>query len=363
MLHSVLLNLQFSAGIVLFSFALLQFGYKNRDFLNYNLAGLFFCLAYIIFNTWIFGSGSAYSFRILLHLDIAVAFALGPFAYFYLRTVTGGSIPCNRVYAINFIPTLAAFAGIIAVNAADGHIAEYYKTHSPILPYTAINPFLYCLDLLSNISILIYVGMSITSILPVLRNRNNRAVGELRFIIVYMTLVAISISVVIGSLIAERYHAMLIAIYVLTILSITYFFFCFRSPEFTQKAIREGRLIRDDASPLNPEDSAAVISRVDSLMREQMLFTDENLSIRTLSETMMIPQHVLSKAINESLGMNFRSYINILRVNEAKRLLIENPGMSVLEIAFKTGFNSKSSFNQVFLKQTGQSPREFRAGE
>jgi len=297
-----------------------------------------------------------------LHLDIAVAFAIGPFAYFYLRTVTGGSIPGRKIYAINFLAPLAAFAGIIAVKATDGGIAEYYHTHSPVLPYTALNPVIYALDLLSNVSVLIYVTLSILSILPVLRNRNNRAVGELRFILIYMTLVALSMSVVIGSLITRQYYGMLIAIYILTILSIAYFFFCFRFPEFTQKAIREGRLIRDDASPLNPDDSAAVVARIDSLMREQKLFTDENLSIRNLSEMMMIPQHVLSKAINESLGMNFRSYLNIHRIDEAKRLLSENAEMSVLEIAFKTGFNSKSSFNQVFLKQTGKTPREYRAG-
>lgn len=361
MLNGIFLNLQFSAGIVLFAFALLQFGYRKRDFLNYNLAGLFFCLSYIIFNTWIFGSGSAYTFRMLLHVDISVAYAIGPFAYFYLRTATGGTIPGRYAFAVNFLPSLSSLAGIIIITATVPEIALYYKTHSPILPVSAIHPFLYYIDILSNISILIYVIISIASIFPVIRNQNHREVGALRFILIFMSLVALCIAAVVTSLVIRRYHIMLISIYLLTILSISYFFFCFRYPEITQKAIREGRLIRDDASPLNPDDSAAVVARIDTLMREQKLFTDENLSIRTLSETMKIPQHVLSKAINDSLDMNFRSYLNKHRIDEAKRLLSENAKMSVLEIAFKTGFNSKSSFNQVFLKLTGKTPREYRA--
>ncbi|HEY1405828.1 MAG TPA: helix-turn-helix domain-containing protein [Spirochaetota bacterium] len=61
------------------------------------------------------------------------------------------------------------------------------------------------------------------------------------------------------------------------------------------------------------------------------------------------------------MRMNFRSYLNSFRIDEARSMLIEKPELSVLEIAYATGFNSKSSFNELFIKSTGLSPRDFRS--
>lgn len=361
MQNSIALNLQFSSGIILFTFALLQLIYRNRSFLNYNLSGLYFCLSYIIFNTWIFGSGSARHFPMLITVDTAAVFAIGPFSYFYIRTVTGGDLPGKKAYALNFLLPVVALFSILFLNATEPSIASYYKSHSPLLPYTEIHPFTYGADILSNVSVFIYGLLSIANIAPALKNRKHRSIRELRFIIAYMAAIGALILIVIISLVFIAYTVTLFSIYVLSSLATAYFFFCFRYPEFSQKAVREGKILRADASPVNPEDTSAVIARIDSLMKDQSIFTDENLSLKTLSETINLPQYVISRAINDSLGMNFRSYLNRYRINEAKQLLSGNHGMSVLEIAFKTGFNSKSSFNQVFKNIEGKSPREYRA--
>lgn len=56
--------------------------------------------------------------------------------------------------------------------------------------------------------------------------------------------------------------------------------------------------------------------------------------------------------------MNF-VFVNFHRIREAKELLLRNSEMSILEIAFAVGFNSKSSFNDAFKKDTGVSPSDF----
>ena len=69
--------------------------------------------------------------------------------------------------------------------------------------------------------------------------------------------------------------------------------------------------------------------------------------------------------MNDKIGLNFFDYINSLRVEEAKRLLIETSKkeMNVIEIAYSVGFNNKVSFNNTFKKWTGMTPTEFRASE
>jgi AraC-like DNA-binding protein len=74
----------------------------------------------------------------------------------------------------------------------------------------------------------------------------------------------------------------------------------------------------------------------------------------------MVTPHQLSEILNERLNMNFSSYLNGFRVREAERLLVKRGDRSIIEIAFEVGFNSKASFNNHFLKQTGLTPSEYR---
>jgi hypothetical protein len=62
-------------------------------------------------------------------------------------------------------------------------------------------------------------------------------------------------------------------------------------------------------------------------------------------------------------GSDFLSpFINEYRIREAQRLLLENTGkkLSILDIAFESGFNCKTSFNTVFKKHLQMTPTHFR---
>jgi AraC-like DNA-binding protein len=62
------------------------------------------------------------------------------------------------------------------------------------------------------------------------------------------------------------------------------------------------------------------------------------------------------------MGQNFYDFINRHRIDEASRLLT-NPAdekITILEVLYEVGFNSKSSFNTLFKKYTGLTPTEFR---
>ena len=70
---------------------------------------------------------------------------------------------------------------------------------------------------------------------------------------------------------------------------------------------------------------------------------------------MIIPSRDVSRAVNASSGGNVSQYVNKLRIDEACRLLRETD-MSVIQIAFASGFNTKSNFNREFQRNVGQSP-------
>ena len=67
----------------------------------------------------------------------------------------------------------------------------------------------------------------------------------------------------------------------------------------------------------------------------------------------------ISRVINDSLGLNFSQFANKYRVEEAKRLYMENTSLSVTKLCFKAGFGSIATFTISFRLFTGLSPAEW----
>ena len=61
------------------------------------------------------------------------------------------------------------------------------------------------------------------------------------------------------------------------------------------------------------------------------------------------------------MGKNFYTLINEYRIEEFKALASDdkNSHLTLLALAYDSGFNSKSAFNLVFKKQTGETPSQF----
>jgi len=105
-----------------------------------------------------------------------------------------------------------------------------------------------------------------------------------------------------------------------------------------------------------------VLDQLRGHMETRRPWLDPDLTLEQLALQLKFRPKLLSQAINDGLGQNFFEFINTYRVKEAKRLLT-NPvdrKITVLEVLYQVGFNSKSSFNTVFKKQTGLTPSEFK---
>lgn len=116
---------------------------------------------------------------------------------------------------------------------------------------------------------------------------------------------------------------------------------------------------RHAAMPLSidAEDLNAHLARKLDVER---VFLRDDLTLASLARELDVEPHHLSRFLNMHLHTTFNDLISACRVKEAKSLLINEPGSSILDIAFSSGFNSKASFNRVFKKLTGQTPRQYR---
>jgi len=113
---------------------------------------------------------------------------------------------------------------------------------------------------------------------------------------------------------------------------------------------------------ISDSDLVLLKSRLSELMEQKKPYLDSELNLIKLSELINMTPHHLSYLINTGFNENFFSFINKYRVERAKEMLVkeEMNMLSILGIAFESGFNSKTSFNTTFKKITGFTPSDFK---
>ena len=85
----------------------------------------------------------------------------------------------------------------------------------------------------------------------------------------------------------------------------------------------------------------------------------EDISLTKMAKELDLSPPYISQLFISKLKINFRSYIQLLRVSEAQRLLVETD-MSVKEIAEAVGFSCVRTFDRAFIKIAGISPSKYR---
>ena len=99
------------------------------------------------------------------------------------------------------------------------------------------------------------------------------------------------------------------------------------------------------------------------VLRSLLNYCIENLSgdlrLDEVAERVCVGKYYISHLFRERLGIGFHEYVNMMRVNEAGKLLLETD-LPVTEVGYQVGFACPRTFNRVFQKQSGCSPREYR---
>lgn len=98
-----------------------------------------------------------------------------------------------------------------------------------------------------------------------------------------------------------------------------------------------------------------------SYVKDEKPYLDQKLSLRSLAAQVDIHPNQLSWLLNERIGKNFSEFINFYRVEAFKRIAKDpkNAHISLVGLAYDSGFNSKTVFNTYFKKETGMTPRQF----
>lgn len=104
------------------------------------------------------------------------------------------------------------------------------------------------------------------------------------------------------------------------------------------------------------------ISKLKQYMDDKEPYLDQSLTIQELANQINIPVRDLSVLINHHMNQHFFDFVNEYRIKKAMGILKDHSKsqLTVLEILYEVGFNSKSSFNTSFKKYTNLTPTAYR---
>lgn len=113
-------------------------------------------------------------------------------------------------------------------------------------------------------------------------------------------------------------------------------------------------------SGLTGEHAAKLATRLETAMRNDALYLDPNLSLKKLSQHVGALPNQVSQTLNQEINANFFDYVARWRIEASKPLILAGDA-SVLSVALEVGFNSRSSFYKAFKRETGMTPKGYRA--
>lgn len=104
------------------------------------------------------------------------------------------------------------------------------------------------------------------------------------------------------------------------------------------------------------------ITQLENIMNEGKAYLQPKLNLRQVAKLMEMPTRQLSELINQHYQCSFSDFVNKYRVEEVKQRIKQGDDaqLTLLAIALEAGFNSKSSFNFMFKKFSGMTPKQFR---
>ncbi|CAH0336179.1 hypothetical protein FVB9288_01854 [Flavobacterium sp. CECT 9288] len=112
----------------------------------------------------------------------------------------------------------------------------------------------------------------------------------------------------------------------------------------------------------NEKKQDETLSKLQQFMMAEKPYLNPSLTIQDISNTIQIPTRELSILINHHLNQHFYDFVNSYRIEQAMEILKDTTKskVTILEILYQVGFNSKSSFNTAFKKHTGYTPTDYR---
>jgi len=368
-----LLNaIELLAGFQAFLFAIyLIFKKDGKNLSNYFIAIFIMLLAYnvldffaaFIFNHWSKNIGTF--MQLLIYLA-------APALFLHIKTSLFSNYKLKTKdfwHTVPFLLTLAVVIYLIVIEITQGNVSEKTERIVGIIFYSLL-----------YLQIFFYLYVSYQQLKKhkeiYFENYSSNNTQRYTYITNLILLVAVIFSLSMVNIFTRWFYhfesfRFISYVVIITVLGL----FCWliiiglRSPELfinedeAQPSVKKLVKIGERNSSLKTEsENNELVKKVNKYMKDEEPFLDASLTLHTLAHKTNISSRELSILINHHLNKHFFDFVNEYRIEKAMEILKDptKKGITVLEILYEIGFNSKSSFNTAFKKHTGLTPTQYR---
>ncbi|MFC0515360.1 ABC transporter permease [Mucilaginibacter angelicae] len=364
--HITPYDLAFLAAIFIgLTFSLLLWFTKNIN----RTANRFLALAMltiVLWMAWVLGKsiGLGAYFPHWSRLPLQFSLAIGPLIYFYVFKITRPEYKLCRRNLLHFIPLLLQ-QGIFVLEIGQSISTGAATYHTPIFRQTSP-----VLNMAAFVSVLVYLHFAFRMIESYYRqfkfnNVNDRYRNQMRWL-----------------------HRLIKALGLLWLLWLPYiaadcFYFHYRLgvhayyPLYLLLAgtmiwiaatvhLKPGVMETVPAVPVSKPTTPAALRQkgnwLKKVIEDKRYYQDPELSLNSLAEKLNLSTHELSRIINTGLKKSFNDFINEYRVLDATRKMADPAynHVTLLGIAYESGFNAQSTFSRIFKQATGKTPLEYK---
>ena len=296
-------------------------------------------------------------------LPFQFSLALGPLIYFYVLKITLPDYKFRWKDLLHFSPLL------LELGAQAWEVRDSIKTSAATYETAAFRQLNPVLNLLAFISVIIYLYLAHQRIerfyLRIKFSWGDRYRTELQWLhrlligfgllwLLWIPFTVVNYIYFHGQLSAHAYYPLYLLLAVAAIWAAAS---AFLRPEV-------GVLVAPAPSlkPPLPAEMKEMGTWLKKAMQTGLYYQDPDLSLSVLAEKLELTTHELSRIINTALKKSFNDFINEYRVADVVQKM-QDPAydhITLLGIAYESGFNAQSTFSRIFKQMTGKTPLEYK---
>lgn len=365
-----------SQGLILVA---LLFSRKNNKQANLFLGSyLVLLLALIFIKTFLKPTpGQFETSPQLLLAPYSIWFLAAPLPYFYVRTLLGRPFELRGQTMLHVIPFVLVLPGLLLYPLPASLPDSLEWTNN--LPVSKEFSLFFSLAII--IAQLIYVILALRLVYthsPEVKSDYSAAEAtHLRWL---RTLMLLIISTFVLSIAAEimvyaelrswrffyniSFYGIMIMFYLISYKAVTQpqLFKQINPYDTVTSAVTDHpEFVKYEKNKLSQAQANTYCQRLVSLVEDQKVFLNPNLTLQDLADQLDITKHHLSQVLSSMLHQNFYQFVNGYRVRHVQNHLQnqDKSNLSLLGLAMESGFNSKSAFNRAFKNHTGMTPSAY----
>lgn len=121
--------------------------------------------------------------------------------------------------------------------------------------------------------------------------------------------------------------------------------------------------MQDSDYPAGRSDASEIWKSWRNRVVTNKYYLRSGITIVQLAQLLGTNRNTLSATINQNEGKNFNTFINELRIAEAKGIMRENPSLTLADICTRVGYSDQTNFSRHFKEITGTSPVAWKVSQ